>query len=81
MGYHKNKIQKGELGHFTKIREEYQEFEDAYQQNSPILELIELSDLIGAIEAYAINNYDIYLEDLIQMMESTKSAFIEGERK
>ena len=81
MGYHKREITKGELGHFTKIKEEFEELTDAYEQGNPILELCELADLIGAIEAYALNNYDIELEDIIKMMECTKSSFQEGVRK
>ena len=80
MGYHINKIPKGNLGHFSKIKEEYLEFLDAYHQGNPILELCELSDLIGAIEAYALNHYDIELDDIIKMMECTKSSFQEGLR-
>lgn len=81
MGYHKIKIQKGELGSASKIKEEYEEFLDAYNQGSPVMELIELSDLLGAIEAYTLNHYDIELIDLWKMMESTKSAFLDGTRK
>ena len=81
MGYHKTYIQKGVLGHFSKIREEYQEFQDAYDQSSPVMELIELSDLLGAIEAYTLNHYDIELNDLIKMTRSTQSAFKDGSRQ
>lgn len=80
MGYHKNKIEKGEVGKFSKIKEEYQELEDAYEQSNPVLELCELTDLIGAIEAYSLNKYNIKLEDLIKMMCCTKEAFINKER-
>lgn len=51
MGYHVKKIRRGELGHFSKIQEEFDELTDAYEQSNPVMELIELSDLIGAIEA------------------------------
>lgn len=81
MGYHSKNIQKGEFGHASKIREEYEEFFDAYNQNNPVMELVELSDLIGAIEAYALNHYDIELRDLIVMKDATKSAFEDGTRK
>jgi hypothetical protein len=80
MGYHIKKIQKGELGHASKIREEYEEFIDAYEQSNPVMELVELSDLLGAIEAYVINHYDIELDDLIRMKDATKSAFEDGTR-
>lgn len=80
MGYHKREIIKGELGHFSKIEEEFQELIDAYEQGNPILELCELADLIRAIEAYTLNHYDIELCDLIKMMNCTKEAFQEGSR-
>lgn len=81
MGYHINKIDKGELGKSSKIIEEYQEWADANQQRNPILELCELCDLIGAIEAYVEGCYNITLNDLLQMKERTKEAFEEGIRK
>jgi rubrerythrin len=80
MGYHTKKIQKGEFGHASKIREEYEEFIDAYEQSNPVMELVELSDLIGAIEAYVLSHYDIELVDLIKMKEATQSAFQDGTR-
>lgn len=39
-----------------------------------------MSDLIGAIEAYA-SNYNVTLKELIEMKELTKQAFAEGHRK
>ncbi len=81
MGYHKQKIQKGELGHASKIREEYEEFGDAYEQGNPVMELVELSDLLGAIEAYTIKHFNVDLEDLIKMTRATQSAFKDGGRK
>ena len=81
MGYHSKEITRGEFGHFSKIKEEFEELEDAVRSGNPILELCEMADLVGAIEAYSINHYDIYLEDIVRMMECTKSAFEEGSRK
>lgn len=81
MGYHKFKIPKGKLGLFSKIEEEYCELEDAISQENPVLILVELSDLIGAIESYSEKSYGITLDDLIRMKNCTKSAFEEGERK
>ena len=81
MGYHKTYIRKGVLGHASKIQEEFEEFKDAYDQGSPVMELVELSDLLGAIEAYSLNHYDIELEDLIKMTRSTQSAFKDGSRQ
>lgn len=81
MGYHVNIIDKGELGKYSKIIEEFQELQDANEQRNPILELCELADLIGAIEAYTTTQYNITLDDLIEMKERTKEAFEEGIRK
>jgi hypothetical protein len=72
MGYHKSKIIKGTLGEFSKIEEEFLEFKDACEQNIPILQLVELSDMIGAIEFY-IKKYNL-------SSELTKSAFQDGRR-
>lgn len=80
MSYHLRKIEKGIFGHASKIREEYEEFQDAHDQGNPILELVELSDLIGAIEEYAASHYDIYLDDLIKMKDATNRAFESGHR-
>lgn len=81
MGYHSRKIQKGEYGHASKIQEEFEEFMDAHDHSNPVMELVELTDLIGAIEAYALNHYDIELNDLIRMTRATQSAFKDGTRK
>lgn len=80
MSYHIAEIPKGELGHLSKINEEYLEFLDAYNQSNPIMELLELSDLLGAIEAYTLNHYDIELRDIIVMKEATQRAFESGHR-
>ena len=79
MGYHKKQIPKGELGKFSKIREEFLELEDAFVQGDVILELCELSDLIGAIESY-LEPRKISIEDLKKFSDKTKDAFREGRR-
>lgn len=81
MGYHKVKIKKGKLGRYSKIREEFEELQDAHQQKSPVLELCELADLIGAIEAYSKERYNLTLKDIIKMKQATKKAFKSGKRK
>jgi hypothetical protein len=81
MGYHINQIEKGNLCHPSKITEEYYEFLDACNQHNPVLELVELTDLIGAIESYTKFRYNIDLEQLIKMTRCTQSAFKSGERK
>lgn len=80
MSYHKKEITKGMLGGFSKIKEEFEELEDAHEQQNPVLEICELCDLIGAIEAYAWN-YKLELSDLIKMKDATAEAFRTGSRK
>lgn len=79
-GYHKIQITKGTFGEFSKIEEEIQELFDSHKQENKILELVELSDLIGAIEGYVEKKYNISLDDVIKMKESTKNAFLCGKR-
>lgn len=81
MGYHKKKIEKGELGEFSKISEEYDELLDALEQENPVLAICELCDLIGAIELFAHKKFNLSLESLIKMKTSTSNAFIDGTRK
>jgi len=81
MGYHTKKIEKGILGEASKIIEEIQEWEDAHTHDNPVMELIELSDLLGAIEAYTIGKYNINLRNLLVMTRATQSAFKDGSRK
>lgn len=80
MGYHKIQIPKGELGEFSKISEEYLELFDAVEQDNKILEICELCDLVGAIEAYA-NKFNLSLDDIIKMKDATANAFNDGTRK
>lgn len=79
MGYHKAVIPKGERFTFSKIKEEFLEFEDAVNQGDLILQFCELSDLIGAIEDY-ISPRGLDIEDLKKFSDKTKSAFAEGKR-
>jgi len=81
MGYHNRQIEKGVLGEFSKIKEEFEELSDANEQKNPILELCELSDLVGAIEEYTTKKYNITLNDLINMKNATIRAFKDGTRK
>lgn len=79
MGYHSVEIEKGKLGEFSKIREEFEEFQDAYNQNDDVLQICELTDLLGAIEAYS-KKWNLSLEQLILFSNKTKSAFKDGKR-
>jgi hypothetical protein len=51
-GYHITKINKGVLGEWSKIKEEWEEFEDAKAQGSKIMMMVELSDVYGAVQAF-----------------------------
>lgn len=80
-GYHIDNIKKGVLGEISKIQEELDELKDAQSQGVKIMELVELSDLIGAIELYLEKHHEcITLEDLIRMKNITKRAFENGHR-
>lgn len=80
MGYHINEIPRGVYGEFSKITEEFLESQDAHCQGNSIMVLLELSDLLGAIEAYCVQ-HNMTLVDLIKMKESTNRAFLDGTRK
>lgn len=81
IGYHKAKISKGTFGQADKIKEECEEFMDAVDQNIKIMELAELSDMVGAIMGYLEENHPtVYLSDLTEMACVTHRAFKNGHR-
>jgi hypothetical protein len=81
-GYHVNFIKKGTLGSISKIQEELDELRDAEEQKVCIMQLVELSDLYGAIEVYLEYNHPgTTMEDLRAMSDVTKRAFKNGRRK
>jgi hypothetical protein len=51
-GYHLRDIPRGVFGQLSKIQEEILECEDAYNQGSSVMLLLELADLVGAIRGY-----------------------------
>ena len=80
-GYHISEIKKGIFGHLSKIQEELDELKDAEMQGVRILMLVELSDLVGAIEQYLKIHLPGYtLHDLQEMAALTRKAFKEGRR-
>lgn len=79
-GYHLREIKKGQLGELSKIQEELDEAFDAEEQGVKIMLAVELSDLIGAVEQYAIQKLGLTLEDLIKMKDVTRRAFENGRR-
>lgn len=80
MGYHKTDIKKGVYGEFSKIKEEFEELTDAVEQDAKILQMCEIADLLGAIEAYAENKLGTTLQDLLFFSRQTKEAFQENKR-
>ena len=80
MGYHKRDIKKGIYGEFSKIEEEFSELQDAFEQNDKILQIVEICDLLGAIEEYSRRNFGLSVSDLKSFSDKTKSAFISGDR-
>jgi hypothetical protein len=80
-GYHTRPIEKGELGEPSKIREELEEFIDSIGQGVSIMALVELSDMLGSVEAYLAKHHpSISLNDLKAMSDVTKRAFQNGRR-
>ena len=78
-GYHLAKIEKRLYGSMEKILEEYEELADAIKQNNTIMALLELSDIYGAMEEYALT-LGVTMEDLRIMSDATKRAFEDGHR-
>lgn len=74
--FHKNKqIPKGKIGEFSKIEEEFEELKDAIEQGDKVLTICELTDLIGAIDFYASNYYNLSLNDLRMFSDKRKLTF------
>lgn len=67
MGYHRKEIPKGVYGEFSKIEEEFLELKDACEQDAKIMELCEISDLYGAIEAY-VETKGLSMDDIKKML-------------
>lgn len=81
-GYHLRHIEKGELGEVSKILEEANELLDAHEQGVKIMALVELSDLLGAINAYLTKHHPgTDLKDLQEMSAVTARAFRSGTRQ
>ena len=81
-GYHKADIVKGEIGEISKIQEELDELKDAVEQGARIMQLCELSDIVGAIQEYVGKHHSgTSMKDLFDMAKLTKKAFAEGVRK
>jgi Glu-tRNA(Gln) amidotransferase subunit E-like FAD-binding protein len=81
MGYHLRAIQtKGVYGEPSKIREELEELEEAFEQDNRILALVEMADIYGALEAVA-ERADTNMAELKAMSDATRRAFRDGSRR
>ena len=78
-GYHKRKIAKGTYGDISKVQEEIEEFLDSKEQGIKLMEMLELADIYGALEA-VVETYGITIEDIKMMSDVTKKAFKNGRR-
>lgn len=63
MGFHIRAIPKGVYGELSKIREELEEAEDAEAQGIDLMVLLELADILGAVEGVA-KRYGMTLDQL-----------------
>jgi predicted house-cleaning noncanonical NTP pyrophosphatase (MazG superfamily) len=63
MGFHKATIERGVYGQLSKIQEELDEARDAESQGQDLMLLIELADIVGAVEGVA-TRYGFTLEQL-----------------
>lgn len=82
LGYHVKDIPEGLYGYASKILEEAHELDDAVNQGCKVMQLVELSDIIGAIQAFLENHHPgTTMDDLIAMAKITRRAFESGERK
>lgn len=80
-GYHLANIPKGEIGESSKLLEEVLELQDAEHQKARIMALVELSDLVGAIELYLRRHHPtMTFDDLTTMARITRRAFENGRR-
>jgi len=80
-GYHLRVIARGTLGELSKIQEELEEAQDAWAQGSKVMALVELSDLVGALEAVLVKHFPgMTLTDLQHFAGITRRAFENGHR-
>lgn len=71
---HLKDIPKGIYGDFSKIKEEFLELEDSVEQKDKILQICELSDLIGAIEGFSMKKFNLSIEDLHKFANKIKET-------
>lgn len=80
-GYHSREIARGKYGELSKILEELDEAFDADAQGDAVMLLVELADMVGAIEGFLERRYPgINVEMLCVHSRNTKRAFEAGHR-
>jgi len=80
-GYHLVAIPRGELGELSKVQEELDELRDAMAQGSRIMAAVELSDMMGAIQAFMDRHLPgTTIQDVLTFSAITKRAFENGRR-
>lgn len=71
--WHNRKIKKGTYGELSKVEEELDEAREALEQGNKLMFLIELSDVIGAVEGI-IEQHGLSLNDLIKFSNKVKES-------
>lgn len=80
-GYHKKEIPKGKVGELSKVYEELLEAFEAESQGVGIMTLVELSDMLGAVDSFLQQHYPGFtIADLLAMTTVTQRAFVSGRR-
>src|SRR5690606_6810563 len=78
-GYHQNFIMKFPHGNVHKLKEEVDEFLDAYASGNSIMAMQELSDVYLILRTIA-RDYGIDVDDLAKMADVTEKVFESGGR-
>lgn len=61
--WHQTQIEKGVYGELSKVAEEIAEIADTYASDQPVMTLIELSDILGAIDGFLVNRTGYGIEE------------------
>lgn len=75
--WHERKIKKGTYGEISKIEEELEEAKDALEQGNRLMFLIELSDILGAVEGIS-EKYGLAISDLKAFSNKVKESKLHG---
>jgi phosphoribosyl-ATP pyrophosphohydrolase len=81
-GYHIDIIPKEPIGTAEKVMEEALELVDACKQANPVMALVEMSDLLGAVQLLLESKFGgaLSVSDLITMAKTTRRAFESNRR-